>query len=108
MKINFARLGKIAIIILIFLIILYLLKMPASICNMFGGEWGQLDRGMFIEICYMPYSTANNECNDSNQCDGWCVVKDINSTKGRCQISGLKRGCFFSIDEGTVSKTCIR
>lgn len=74
-------------------------------CRVWGGVWGIEAVGWRISNpqCYFPLSDAGKQCNDDNQCNGFCVPDNlprhlesgvsISDSSGRCSISQLIQSC---------------
>jgi hypothetical protein len=45
-------------------------------------------------------------CTDSDQCQGFCIAKKMNSRKGKCTSTDAVFGCVFEMYDGEVIETC--
>lgn len=54
-----------------------------------------------------PITTDNiNRCVDSDECQGYCVGVNENSTTGRCSDTQYVLGCFYEMANGQAIKIC--
>lgn len=75
-------------------------------CEKLGGQYGQQGKAGNI-FCNLPTSDANKECNDSEECEGLCILNETDN-KGYCQPYKSQFGCITTLQNGTNGPTiCI-
>lgn len=84
-------------------------------CEAAGGGWGIFgEHG--VETCKISMIDGGQECSDSSQCQGRCIIIDWPeiyqlkwsqgesvSMNGNCADSNLLTGCFGLVEDGLVS-----
>lgn len=62
-----------------------------------GGSWEKVGRLQSYD-CVYKYSDGGMECDSSENCQGTCIVTEIDGSDPRCSIDSSKFGCKSTIE----------
>ena len=73
-------------------------------CEAQGGRW---DRGFVGYFCNFPAADADKPCTDNAECQGMCMIENVEQRQGTCSAYQQVRGCVTTLSKGEVIGICI-
>ncbi|MCL4872376.1 MAG: hypothetical protein KJ063_25725 [Anaerolineae bacterium] len=80
-------------------------------CEEAEGEWAKAPLSR-QEYCNLPTSDGGQICQNSSQCEGTCIAKEVddnasNEVIGECSSRNVIFGCFYLVEDGERQFRCI-
>lgn len=67
-------------------------------CEKEGGEW-QRAGSVDLYQCVHPFSDGGKSCQNSNDCNGDCIVRDPKNPQAFCQYDDNPFGCYSTVED---------